>query len=250
MSSFELTSSETRGEWTEVDPRLSWGCTDLMRFIVDCNIEAATLCIKNKANIRDISNIDNKGWTALIYCARLGGDITQIAEFLIQEGVDVNQSDNDGWTPLLHSIATGNTEISQLLVDKGADVNLYNRHKETALMFCAKYGNIEAATLLIENGADVNWTNCDGWVALTYCARYSDSAQIAELLIHHWAEVNSPDLYGWPPLTHCALTGGKEVANALVRNGAGTDQTRRLKPIDKPVGPQFSRTALCRPCVL
>jgi ankyrin repeat protein len=153
--------------------------------------------------------------------ARLDGNTTQTAQFLAQEGGNVNQCDNDGWTPLHHAIATGNTKVCQLLVEKGADVNLVNRLGETALMFCAKHSNFEVATLLIESGADVNQENRDGWTSLTYCARYCDSAQIAKLLIYYWAKVNQPDRLGWPPLTHCALAGGKLVAEALVCNGAG-----------------------------
>ncbi|KAJ5115603.1 hypothetical protein N7526_011484 [Penicillium atrosanguineum] len=200
---------------------------------MDCNIDAATLCIGNKANIGET---DSKGWTVLIYYARLDGNTTQTAQFLAQEGLDVNQCDNDGWTPLHHAIAIGNTKVCQLLVEKGADVNLANSLGETALMFCAKHSNLEAATLLIESGADVNQENRVGWTPLTYCARYCDSAQIAKLLIYHWAKVNQPDCLGWPPLTHCALAGGKLVAEALVCNGAGiTPRQRAVTPIDKPL---------------
>ncbi|KAJ6117894.1 hypothetical protein N7523_005763 [Penicillium sp. IBT 18751x] len=163
----------------------------------------------------------SKGWTTLIYYARLDGDATQTAQYLAQEEVNVNQCDNDGWTPLHHAIATGNTKICQLLLKEGADVDLMNRLGETALMFCAKYNNFEAAVSLIESGADVNQENCDGWTPLTYCAHYCDSARIAELLIYHWAKVDQPDHSGWPPLTHCALVGRKLVAKALICYGAG-----------------------------
>jgi ankyrin repeat protein len=54
-----------------------------MRFIAEGNIEAATLWIKEEANI---SGVDDKGWTLLIYCARYG-TTTEIAELLMEKGV-------------------------------------------------------------------------------------------------------------------------------------------------------------------
>ena len=229
-----LINSKTPSGPADVNLLPRSGCTPLMRFIVEDNIEAATLCIEEEANI---CGVDDQGMTPLIYCAR-HSTTTEIAALLIRKKVDVNQSDNDGWTPLLHSIAKGITEISKLLIENGAKVNLFNNEGETALMYCAQYSAVDSATRLIEYGADVDQENCYGWTPLTYCACYGGSTKIAEILVHEWADVNHSDHDGWTPLVHCALNGRMQIADVLVRNGAGISRPvkgKTMKHIGKLV---------------
>ena len=45
----------------------------------------------------------------------------ELAELLIEKGVDINLQDIDGWTALIHAKEEGNNEIIELLIEKGAD---------------------------------------------------------------------------------------------------------------------------------
>ena len=42
------------------------------------------------------------------------------AEFLIKNGVRIEETTNDSWTPLLHAVSKGNVEITNLLIENGA----------------------------------------------------------------------------------------------------------------------------------
>ena len=87
---------------------------------------------KQLASSVDINAGDSEfGVTALSWAALL--DATEIANFLIEKGADVNAKSRDGSTPLHSAAFLGHTEIAELLIRKGADVNPKNYKDETPL---------------------------------------------------------------------------------------------------------------------
>ena len=80
----------------------------------------------------DINAGDSEfGVTALSWAALL--DATEIAEFLVEKGADVNAESRDGSTPLHSAAFLGHTKIAELLIQKGAEVNPKNYRGETPL---------------------------------------------------------------------------------------------------------------------
>ena len=81
---------------------------------------------------------------------------TEIINYFISKGVDVNKADNDGNTPLIIS-ASGremNGALEQLLpIVK--NINAQNKKGESALTKAIQSGTVEAAALLLEKGSDV-----------------------------------------------------------------------------------------------
>ena len=64
---------------------------------------------------------------------------TEIVEYLIKHGADVNVKDRSGNTPLMLAAYTSDIyksrlELIQKLIDRGADVNAKNNKNETAIL--------------------------------------------------------------------------------------------------------------------
>ena len=137
----------------------------------------------------NVGNEEFYGLTLLHYASREGR--TEIVEFLIVQGADVNANTNSGWTALMHATRSGHTETAELLIANGADVNAVDNYRRTALMWTSWAGHTEIAELLIANGADVYAVDDDGWNVLMWASR-KGHIKIAELLIANGADVHIP----------------------------------------------------------
>lgn len=69
-------------------------------------------------------------------------------------------------TPLHFAAKAGQLEVAQFLVDNGADVNARTHHDETPLMEAVDHGHDAVAELLLKNKADVNAVTVSGKTAL------------------------------------------------------------------------------------
>ncbi|XP_022673038.1 protein phosphatase 1 regulatory subunit 12C-like isoform X2 [Varroa destructor] len=90
--------------------------------------EVDRLLAANRANINTV-NVD--GLTAL-HQACIDNNL-EMAEFLIERGIDLNRGDNEGWTPLHATASCGYVSIAQLLLEKGARLDVVNVDNELAI---------------------------------------------------------------------------------------------------------------------
>ncbi|KAM6916774.1 apoptosis-stimulating of p53 protein 2a [Xenentodon cancila] len=70
--------------------------------------------------VEDPSQPNDEGITALHNAVCAGH--TEIVNFLVQFGVNVNAADSDGWTPLHCAASCNNVQVCKFLVEKGAAV--------------------------------------------------------------------------------------------------------------------------------
>ena len=95
------------------------GWTPLLHSIVGGNTKISKLLIDKGAQV---NFFNNKGETALMFCAKY--DAIETAVLLIENGADVNQANCDGWTALTYCARYGNSPgIAELLIYEWADVN-------------------------------------------------------------------------------------------------------------------------------
>ncbi|MDR6843740.1 ankyrin repeat domain-containing protein [Flavobacterium granuli] len=104
---------------------------------------------------------NKEGQTVLHYLANKSNQ-TEIINYFLAKGVDVNKADNEGNTALM--VAASAKEIATLeqLLPLVKNNNTQNTKGESALTIAVKSGSPEAVALLLEKGADVKVTNKDG----------------------------------------------------------------------------------------
>lgn len=115
------------------------------------------------------------------FTSPIGGDPcvhnTDLAEFLIENGADIEAKDHNGQTPLFYTTRRfSNTQAAGLLIKSGADINARDNRGNTPLIWFANYeerqrllehlgvlGNLDIKffRLLLEKGADIHAQNND-----------------------------------------------------------------------------------------
>ncbi|RVT77499.1 ankyrin repeat domain-containing protein [Flavobacterium sufflavum] len=81
---------------------------------------------------------------------------TEIINYFINKGVDINKADNDGNTALMNAAAGRDTEALELLLPKVKDINTQNAKGESALSIAIQSGTPKAVELLLSKKANIN----------------------------------------------------------------------------------------------
>ncbi|XP_043957592.1 ankyrin repeat and SAM domain-containing protein 3 [Gambusia affinis] len=109
-------------------------------------------CIKKREADLDRKNLG--GWTPLMYAAYIGHD--NIANLLLEAGVNVNAATPKGLTPLMLAASCGNESIAYFLLQQGAELELRDARGWTALLHCTSTGHQQMVKFLLDNNADAN----------------------------------------------------------------------------------------------
>ncbi|WP_347292251.1 ankyrin repeat domain-containing protein, partial [uncultured Brachyspira sp.] len=152
---------------------------------------------------------------------------SSVAEYLINNGADINVTNEDGETPLMYASKVHNIKVIELLIQKGADINAFDNYGNTALIYGVN--NLETVKLLVENGADVNFYK-GGSTALISACEYSHERNIdvIKYLVSKNANINAQDNKGDTALNKTLDTSDEgsidildfEIAHFLIEQGA------------------------------
>ena len=107
---------------------------------------------------------------------------TQLLEYLLFHGFDVNSRNRDGQSALGAAAVGGQTKIARMLILRGAHLN--NRTfslGETPLTQAAQMNRTEMVKLLLEHGADPAEKENDGRTALDWARKNNNIEMIALL---------------------------------------------------------------------
>jgi ankyrin repeat protein len=72
-------------------------------------------------------------------------------KFLLEQGVDVNESDFFNIPPLLRAALYGKSEAFKTLIEYGADRNAKDKQGRTALQLAKKYNHQKIVEFLLQN---------------------------------------------------------------------------------------------------
>lgn len=116
-------------------------------------------------------------------------DAVEIAEILIDSGLNINEADKKGYTPLFHAIFTENISLVSFFIKKGASLDTKDNHERTPLFHANRLEFLEIVDLLLSNGADVNVKDKYGWTPM-HLACYYHCDRTISLLARKGADVN------------------------------------------------------------
>ena len=175
------------------------------------------------------TTLPTSGVTPLYYAAQCG--FQDLVEHLVANNPEQVNAPG-GWfvTPLVVALSTGQFQMANFLYDNGADVNVTGHNGHTLLHAAALYGDFELAQVLFKYRADINARDVDGMTPLHTASRGVGGvpsidplslSNVARLLLEHGADINARDNQGSTPLHLATQYGRVEVVRVLLEYGAG-----------------------------
>lgn len=149
-----------------------------------------------------IDNVDHHNETSLFKSVGYYAN-TEIAEYLIRAGADINRAAVTNLTPLHVAVKTNNAPAAQLLIENGADINALGGMEVedcTPLHFAVEYAQYEILCMLLYYGADTSIRNIYGMTPFMYAAYVNADMEMQEELLKYEADVNLVDINGYSTL--------------------------------------------------
>lgn len=87
---------------------------------------------------------------------------TEIIQYFLGKGVDINKADSEGNTALINAASGRETSVIELILPKVKNINAVNVKGESALTAAVKSGSSDVVSLLLNKGADLNVKDKDG----------------------------------------------------------------------------------------
>ncbi|XP_076345953.1 tankyrase isoform X1 [Tachypleus tridentatus] len=137
--------------------------------------DAALLDAAKKGNLARVMKLvtpqnincrDSQGRNSTPLHLAAGYNNFEVAEFLLENGADVNAQDKGGLIPLHNASSYGHSDIAALLIKYSTVVNATDRWGFTPLHEAAQKGRTPLCALLLAHGADPSVQNHEGQTPL------------------------------------------------------------------------------------
>jgi len=103
-----------------------------------------------------------------------------VVKLVIKKGAYIDLLFND-LSALMYCAIKGKTEIGEYLLGIGVNVNGLNSRRNTALIYAARYGRLSFVKMLLDNGANTEIKNLTNLSALDYAEKFSE-VEVSELI--------------------------------------------------------------------
>jgi ankyrin repeat protein len=150
-----------------------------------------------KENIDNCKNFRSPIGVSTLLMA-IARDNNDIAEYLMDQSVDVNETDQAGMTPLIFAANKNNKRLVQLLRRHGARIEVKGDNL-SGLMMAVRNSSFELIQLMKPDKNEINVKADDGWTALYFAIGRND-LEILNYLLQHGACANIKDVTGQTPL--------------------------------------------------
>ena len=176
-------------------------------------------------NWADINIINKSGACALHHAAKYSD--TNMIEFLLQKGLQVNATDNNNKTPLLQAYQNikNADEVITTLLKHGADINVINKkYGAGALHYTAKYAGKTLVKNLLYRNFLVNSTDNDNETPLIWAFQNKNKIENVNLLLKYGAEINVINKeHGACALHYAGKHSDKEVIQLFLERGVAVN---------------------------
>ncbi len=126
-----------------------------------------------------INEVDEFGRGLLGWAAFAGN--AKAAQWLVQQGSEVDAKDAFGTTPLMLAVTHENTAVTSALLAAGAKVDPVDKVQRTALTHATWADRPQQVQLLVKAKADINHTDARGWTPLDVAVQRNRSAAATQL---------------------------------------------------------------------
>lgn len=130
----------------------------------------------------------------------------------------INSLLKNGESPISYAMTYRQFDVANFLVDNGADVNLHSNGGFSPLMNAIAMGGRKLAKKIISFNADVNQKSGGGISPLSIAALCGD-LEMVEHLVGKGARINDWDLQGRSPVIFAALKDKRDIIDFLLNNG-------------------------------
>ena len=143
-----------------------------------------------------------RGDSALLDAAKKG-NLGRVQKLLSPENINCRDSQGRNSTPLHLAAGYNNLEVAEFLLENGADVNAQDKGGLIPLHNASSYGHLDIAALLIRHNTVVNATDKWGFTPLHEAAQ-KGRTQLCALLLAHGADPTLKNQEGQTPLDLCS----------------------------------------------
>ncbi|CAH1784886.1 unnamed protein product [Owenia fusiformis] len=151
-----------------------------------------------------------RGDAALLEAAKKG-NLARVQKLSTQENINCRDSQGRNSTPLHLAAGYNNVEVAEFLLENGADVNAQDKGGLIPLHNASSYGHVDIAALLIKFSTCVNAVDRWGFTPL-HEASQKGRTQLCALLLAHGADPTLKNQEGQTPLD---LTSAEDVRALL-----------------------------------
>ncbi|XP_025094753.1 tankyrase-1-like isoform X2 [Pomacea canaliculata] len=138
--------------------------------------------VQKLASTENINCRDTQGRNSTPLHLAAGYNNVEVAEFLLENGADVNAQDKGGLIPLHNASSYGHVDIAALLIKYNTCVNAQDRWGFTPLHEAAQKGRTQLCALLLAHGADPTMKNQEGHTPLDLASADDVKALLADAM--------------------------------------------------------------------
>jgi ankyrin repeat domain-containing protein 50 len=139
-----------------------------------------------------------------------------VAQFLLQNGAEVDSRDDTGITPLMYAAKAGHVAPIQLLIEAKANIDIQDNNGNAPLHWAAADGQEEAVQLLILRGAKLNVIDAAGKSTLHWAVEGGFTAVVKLLLATNGIDPDLKDAQDMAPLSYAAAAGHEAIVKLLL----------------------------------
>ncbi|KAK8962953.1 putative S-acyltransferase [Platanthera guangdongensis] len=151
-----------------------------------------------------------------VYSASAYGDLEKLRGFVEKDGHSLSNPDGNGYYVLQWAALNNYTDVAQYIIEHGGDVNAVDHTQQTALHWAAVRGSIAVADLLLQGGAWMELADLNGYRAVHVAAQYGQTAFLNHITGKHGADFDAPDNDGRSPLHWAAYKGFADTVRLLL----------------------------------